>query len=297
MGVSLECINIHVRYANGFEAVHGVDFQIEAGEILSIVGPSGCGKSSLLRAICGLEDVPEGDVRIDSQSVRGTRVHERGVACVFQKAYLFSHMSVGANVAYGLKRGYGKISRSYRNELIDYWLDFVGLHGFASRSVATLSGGQSQRVSLARALASRPHVLLLDEPLSALDRLLREELALSLSEIVHRAGMPALYVTHDQGEAFSVGDKLALMDQGKFRFCGSPREIFTSQDPFVMDFFKTSEVIHACTTQSDNLHEDNLTLHIPEQNVNIHTDKGKAKEYILGITSVIPLDSSKKSHN
>lgn len=202
---------VTVKYGTAV-AVDGVSLDLPVGEVLAVLGPSGCGKSTLLRAIAGLEPVTSGSISYDGSDLNGVPTHKRGFALMFQDGQLFAHKSVGANVAYPLRirhRPRGEVS-SRVAEL----LELVGLAGYADREPATLSGGERQRVALARALAVEPRMILLDEPLSALDKSLRERLALDLREILTRAGTTALLVTHDHEEAFAVADRMALMRGG-----------------------------------------------------------------------------------
>lgn len=213
LGVS----GVAVRYG-GVAAVDDVTLDVARGEVLALLGPSGCGKSSLLRAVAGLEPLAAGDVTWDGSSVARVPVHRRGFGLVFQDGQLFTHRDVGGNVAYGLPSG----SAARVAEL----LSLVGLDGYERRSVATLSGGERQRVALARALAPSPRVLLLDEPLSALDRSLRERLAVDLRAALVATGTTAVFVTHDQDEAFAVADRVAVLSSGRLLQVATPAELW-----------------------------------------------------------------------
>ena len=188
-----------------FRAVDGVSFSLKSGQITALLGPSGCGKSTLLRSIAGLERPQQGDIQWNGQSILRIPTYRRGFGLMFQDGQLFPHRSVEGNVAYGL-RGLPAAERSARVAEV---LEIVGLEGFGPRSIDSLSGGQAQRVALARALAPRPRLLLLDEPLSALDRSMRESLSIELREIITGEGITSIYVTHDQDEAFNVADQIA----------------------------------------------------------------------------------------
>ena len=205
-GLALD--GVTVRYG-GVRAVDGVDLQVGLGQVLALLGPSGCGKSSLLRAVAGLEPLAAGRVAWDGSDLAGVPVHRRGFGLLFQDGQLFAHRDVAGNVGYGLARGPGRAGEVAR------LLDLVGLPGAERRDVATLSGGERQRVALARSLAPRPRLLLLDEPLSALDRGLRERLAGDLRAVLDRTGTTAVFVTHDQDEAFAVADRVAVMADGR----------------------------------------------------------------------------------
>jgi len=200
-------------------AVNGVDLEVAAGEVVALLGASGSGKSSLLRAVAGLEDVAAGEVAWDGRSMVRVPVHKRGFGLMFQDGQLFEHRDVGSNIAYGLTG----LPRAQRGERVREMLELVGLPGFERRRVTTLSGGQAQRVALARALAPAPRLLLLDEPLSALDRALREQLATDVRTILRRGGTTALYVTHDQDEAMTVADRVGVMEAGRLLRLDTPQ--------------------------------------------------------------------------
>ncbi|PKY74477.1 ABC transporter ATP-binding protein [Actinomyces oris] len=203
-------------------AVNGVDLEVAAGEVVALLGASGSGKSSLLRAVAGLEDVAAGEVAWDGRSMVRVPVHKRGFGLMFQDGQLFEHRDVGSNIAYGLTG----LPRAERSERVREMLELVGLPGFERRRVTTLSGGQAQRVALARALAPAPRLLLLDEPLSALDRALREQLATDVRTILRRGGTTALYVTHDQDEAMTVADRVGVMEAGRLLRLDTPQRLW-----------------------------------------------------------------------
>jgi thiamine transport system ATP-binding protein len=205
----LELDGVSVAY-DGVEAVHDVSLRLPDGGILAVLGPSGSGKSTLLRAVAGLEPVRAGRVAWDGQDLARVPTHKRGFALMFQDGQLFGHLTVGRNVGYALRLRRACDLDARVAEL----LELVGLTGYADRLPATLSGGERQRVALARALAVQPRLLLLDEPLSALDAGLRERLAGDLRDILRAAGTTALMVTHDHEEAFTVADRLAVMRDG-----------------------------------------------------------------------------------
>ena len=201
--------DVSVSY-DGTPAVRGVSLDLPDGEVLAVLGPSGCGKSTLLRAIAGLEPITSGSILWDDQDLARVPTHKRGFALMFQDGQLFTHLTVARNVAYALRlRRAGGIPAR-----VDELLALVGLEGHGDRLPGTLSGGERQRVALARSLAVEPRLLLLDEPLSALDAGLRERLAGDLREILRAAGTTALMVTHDHEEAFTVADRLAVMRDG-----------------------------------------------------------------------------------
>ena len=223
MALSVE--HLTVRFG-ATVAVDEVSLSLDTGQILAVLGPSGCGKSTLLRAVAGLEQVSAGSIAYDGQDLAGLPTHKRGFALMFQDGQLFEHRTVGGNVGYPLR-----LRREPRTAVaarVGELLELVGLSGYADRQPATLSGGERQRVALARALAVRPRLLLLDEPLSALDRTLRERLALDLREILVVAGTTALLVTHDHDEAFAVADRMALMRAGRLVQQGTLGEVWSA---------------------------------------------------------------------
>jgi spermidine/putrescine ABC transporter ATP-binding subunit len=197
----------------GIPAVNDVSIDIRRGEFFSLLGPSGCGKTTLLRILGGFEQPSMGDVMIDGQSVLGVPAYNRPTNMVFQSYAIFPHLNVHDNIAYGLRRL--KLSRKETEERVHHALDLIKLPGYGSRAAHQLSGGQRQRVALARALVCRPKVLLLDEPLGALDKKLREEMQLELRQLQRTVGITFVFVTHDQEEALTLSDRIAVMAQGK----------------------------------------------------------------------------------
>lgn len=225
------------RHSELTTAVRGVSLRVAPGEVLALLGPSGCGKSSLLRAVAGLEPLASGRVAWDGQDLARVPVHRRGFGLMFQDGQLFGHRDVAGNVAYGLRGTPWGASRAARTERVAEMLALVGLEGYESRAVGSLSGGQAQRVALARSLAPAPRLLLLDEPLSSLDRLLREELAGEVARVLREAGSTALYVTHDHPEAFTVADVVGVMVDGELRQVAAPAELVRAPaDPDVAHF-------------------------------------------------------------
>jgi ABC-type Fe3+/spermidine/putrescine transport system ATPase subunit len=222
-------------FTPGVRVLAGVSTQVAAGEIACLLGPSGCGKTTLLRIIAGLETPDSGRVFFDGEDVTGQPVHLRRFGFMFQDYALFPHMSVAANVAFGLRMmGWDK---RRRQERVDEMLDLVNLAGYGSRGVDALSGGEQQRVALARTLAPAPRLLLLDEPLANLDRLLREELVDELRTILKRVGVTTIFVTHDQAEAFALADHVVVMRAGHVEQEGTPQAVH--RDPanaFVAEF-------------------------------------------------------------
>ena len=223
-------------FADGTCALDPVQLEIHPGETVVLLGPSGCGKTTMLRIIAGLEQPDEGgQVFFGDQDVTSLPIEQRHVGMVFQSYALFPNMSVAENIAYGLKvRGMPALEKSQR---VDEMLAMMHLDAFADRRIDQLSGGQRQRVALARALAVRPRVLLLDEPLTALDAKLRESLRAEIDRLLRSLRITAVYVTHDQSEAMALGDRIAVMEKGRIAQIGAPREIYYQPATrFVADF-------------------------------------------------------------
>ncbi|OZM73663.1 ABC transporter [Amycolatopsis antarctica] len=221
--MALSVDGLTVRFG-GLTAVAGAHLDIADGEVLALLGPSGSGKSTLLRAITGLEQMAAGTVRWDGADLAAVPVHQRGFGLVFQDGQLFPHRDVAGNVAFGL-RMHGVEPRR-RAERVAELLELVGLRGYERRRVTQLSGGEAQRVALARALAPEPRLLLLDEPLSGLDAGLREQLAFDLTELLRRTKITTLLVTHDQEEAFTLADRVAVLDGGEIRQVGDVDDVW-----------------------------------------------------------------------
>jgi putative spermidine/putrescine transport system ATP-binding protein len=224
-------------------AVQAVDLDVQPGEFFSMLGPSGSGKTTVLRMIAGFEQPSTGSVHLAGADVTARAPFDRDVTTVFQDYALFPHLNIRDNVAYGLRvRGVG---RSARREQADEALARVRLQGYGDRKPSDLSGGQRQRVALARALVVQPAVLLLDEPLGALDLKLREEMQVELKGIQRQVGITFVFVTHDQAEALSMSDRVAVFDQGRVVQVGTPAEVYEHpRTPFVAGFVGSSNVVH-----------------------------------------------------
>jgi len=226
--------NIHKAYGEN-EVIKGVDLGIKDGEFVVLVGPSGCGKTTILRMIAGLERITDGELYIGDKLANDLPSKDRGISMVFQSYALFPHMAVETNIGFGLK-----IKKMPRDELmsrIEWALDLVDLTGLGARRPRELSGGQRQRVALARALVMRPDVLLLDEPLSNLDAKLRLKMRTELRRIHKRIKSTTVYVTHDQAEAMTLGDRVAILNEGKLVQVGTPTEVYDSPvNKFVAGF-------------------------------------------------------------
>ena len=224
-------------------AVRDLSLVVESGELLALVGPSGCGKTTTLRLIAGFESPDAGDVLLDGRSLLPLPPEDRGVGIVFQNYALFPHMSVFDNVAYGLRFRRSKSSSGIKARVREL-LEFMGLAGMERRRPAELSAGQQQRVALARALAPEPRVLLLDEPLSALDVQLRVRLRWEIKRLQRQLGITALYVTHDQEEALAIADRVAVMNEGRLEQVGPPWEVYhRPASPFVARFIGRGNLV------------------------------------------------------
>lgn len=247
----LEIQNVSYAYDEAVKALENVSITVQDGEILCLLGPSGCGKSTLLRVIAGLETGYVGDVLLKGQDMRPVSVHERDFGLMFQDFALFPHMSVGDNVAYGLKRkGFDK--KEIQARVYDV-LQRVGLSGFDKRDVNMLSGGQKQRVALARSLAPNPRLLMLDEPLGSLDALLRDQLTVELRDIIKSFGLTAVYVTHDQKEAYAIADRITVMNAGHIEQVDTPQQIYYQPETeFVARFLGLSNIFSV----SDDMIQD-----------------------------------------
>ena len=223
-------------------AVDGIDLDIPAGEFFTMLGPSGSGKTTTLRMIAGFEMPDEGSIELAGEDVSRLPPYDRPVNTVFQDYALFPHMTVQANVEYGLM--VKKVKKGERRERAAKALEMVRLAGYGDRKPSQLSGGQRQRVALARAIVNRPKVLLLDEPLGALDLKLRQEMQIELKSIQREVGITFVYVTHDQEEALTMSDRLAVFNQGKIEQIGPPAEVYEHpQSEFIAGFVGVSNVI------------------------------------------------------
>ncbi|KJL21646.1 ABC transporter ATP-binding protein [Microbacterium azadirachtae] len=238
------------KYYGDATAVDRLSLSIRPGEFLSLLGPSGCGKTTTLRMIAGFEHPDAGDIRLSGRSVLGLPPHKREVNTVFQAYALFPHMTVAENVAYGLQQR--KVSKAEQRERVAEALDMVQLRRFADRKPTQLSGGQQQRIALSRALINRPSVLLLDEPLAALDRQLREEMQLELKLLQSRLGTTFVFVTHDQAEALSMSDRIAVMRAGRIEQLAAPADIYAEPaSAYVASFIGQQNFLHGTALGGD----------------------------------------------
>ena len=263
------------RHYGAVKAVDSVSFDILDGEFFAMLGPSGSGKTTCLRLIAGFEQPTEGVVAIHGQSMLGVPPYDRDVNTVFQDYALFPHMTVLENVAYGLM--IRKVALPVRHRCAEEMLEMVALGGFGGRKPSQLSGGQRQRVALARALVNNPSVLLLDEPLGALDLKLREQMQVELKEIQRQVGITFIYVTHDQGEALSMSDRVAVFNQGRIDQMATPAELYEHpKTAFVAGFVGISNLLQddlaarvtgkpeACSIRPEKIHLDAATAKVPD---------------------------------
>ena len=220
----LTITNVSKAYTPATAVLHQINLTVQTGEIVCLLGPSGCGKTTLLRIVAGLEQADSGQITLDGQDLSKIPVHQRNFGLMFQEFALFPHRTVAENVAFGLRMN-GQ-SRTQLVQRVQEVLALVNLEGYEQRSIFALSGGERQRVALARSLAPHPQLLMLDEPLGSLDRALREELMVELRTILKAVGVTAIYVTHDQQEAFAVADRLVVMRQGQIEQVGTPPAVY-----------------------------------------------------------------------
>ena len=251
MSKILEIKNLSKRF-DDFTAVKNVDFSVEEGGFFSILGSSGCGKTTLLRIIAGFQQESEGDVIIRGQSMKGIPPEKRPVNIVFQNLALFPMMNVRENIAFGLKMQ--KLKTADMNFKINEMLDRVGLNGYEKKKVTDLSGGQRQRVAIARSLVMNPSILLLDEPLGALDRKLREHMKVELKLLQKEIGTTFVYITHDQSEALVMSDQVAVMHNGQFEQIDTPRNLYKNpQTSFVAGFVGDSNRFEIESAEGDSM--------------------------------------------
>ena len=257
----IEVRNLTKRYAD-YVALNDVSIAIAEGEFLALLGPSGCGKTTLLRSIAGFVENVSGDILIDGRSIRHLPPNKRPVNTVFQNYALFPHMNVADNVAYGPRRN--GATRKVAAALADESLATVGMQAFSHRYPTQLSGGQQQRVALARAIANRPKVLLLDEPLGALDLKLRKQMQIELKALQHQLGMTFIFVTHDQEEALVMADRIAVMEAGRIVQIGSGQEIYHKPATrYVADFIGDANLIECHIMSAGKLQTKTGNIDLP----------------------------------
>lgn len=251
---AIEFVGVRKDYLSHGEAVPAVkslDLAIAQGEFFSLLGPSGCGKTTTMRMIAGFEEPTTGKVFLDGQDVTGVTANKRDVNMVFQSYALFPHLNVLQNVSFGLERK--RVAKSEIKQRVGEILEIVSLTGYEKRQPKEMSGGQQQRVALARALVNHPRALLLDEPLGALDLKLRQQMQIELKRIQREVGITFVYVTHDQGEALTMSDRIAVMNDGLIEQLGTPREIYEKPSTrFVAGFIGTSNIVEGQISRVEN---------------------------------------------
>jgi spermidine/putrescine transport system ATP-binding protein len=270
---AIEFVGVNKNYLSHGETVPAVkrtDLAIAQGEFFSLLGPSGCGKTTTMRMIAGFEEPTAGQVFLDGKDVTGVAANKRDVNMVFQSYALFPHLNCHQNVAFGLERR--KVAKSEITRRVGEILEIVSLTGMEKRSPKELSGGQQQRVALARALVNRPRALLLDEPLGALDLKLRQQMQIELKRIQREVGITFVYVTHDQGEALTMSDRIAVMHAGVIEQLGTPREIYERPATrFVAGFIGTSNIVEGHVERTEGglallsyTPEDRVVVPVPQ---------------------------------
>lgn len=288
----IEVSNLSKTYENGYEALKNVNFSVEKGELVCLLGPSGCGKSTLLNIISGLLDATSGDIKFDGQSVIGVAPEKRDIGFVFQNYALFPHMTAEENVMFPLTVGKGKISKKEARKNVQKYLKLTHIEDIAHKKPGQLSGGQQQRVAIARALVQQPKVLLMDEPLSNLDARLRLQIREEIRALVKEVGITTIFVTHDQEEALSIGDRIILLNEGIVQQADKGQNLYLNPaNQFVANFIG-NPVIDLFQMNWDGERLVNSTFNISEfqlNNINFEKDKS----YCLGIRpeNIQPNDS------
>lgn len=243
----IELKHITKVYEDGFTAVDDFNLEVKRGEFVTFLGPSGCGKTTTLRMIAGFDIPTDGEILLNGKSITELPPNKRPINTVFQRYALFPHMNIYDNIAFGLKQK--KTPKNIIDKKVKRVLALVDLEGFEKRKVTTLSGGQQQRVAIARALVNEPEILLLDEPLGALDLKMRQEMQLELKAMHKKLGMTFIYVTHDQEEALTMSDKIVVMSKGKMQQIGTPEDIYNEpKNAFVADFIGQSNIFNGIMT-------------------------------------------------
>lgn len=243
----IELRNVCRTFSDGFSAVSDFTLEVKRGEFVTFLGPSGCGKTTTLRMIAGFDLPTSGEILLNGKSITDLPPNKRPINTVFQRYALFPHMNIYENIAFGLKQK--KMDKSIIEKKVKKFLELVDLEGFEDRRVSTLSGGQQQRVAIARALVNEPEILLLDEPLGALDLKMRQEMQIELKAMHDELGITFIYVTHDQEEALTMSDKIVVMSEGRIQQIGTPEDIYNEpQNAFVADFIGNSNLFNGIMT-------------------------------------------------
>ena len=243
----IELKHVTKSFSDGFTAVDDFNLEVRRGEFVTFLGPSGCGKTTTLRMIAGFELPTSGEILLNGKSITNLPPYERPINTVFQRYALFPHMNIYENIAFGLKQK--KTPKDVIEHKVKKVLSLVDLEGFEERNVATLSGGQQQRIAIARALVNEPEILLLDEPLGALDLKMRQEMQIELKDMHDKLGITFIYVTHDQEEALTMSDKIVVMSEGRIQQIGTPEDIYNEpKNAFVADFIGESNIFSGIMT-------------------------------------------------
>ena len=275
----IDLLNLTKVYANGVRAVDAIDLEIRDGEFMVLVGPSGCGKSTLLRMIAGLEEVSEGTVRIDDRDVTALAPRARDIAMVFQDYALYPHMTVRQNLAFGLKLR--RVNRREIEQRVQAVATTLGLQDYLARRPAALSGGQRQRVAIGRAMVREPKAFLMDEPLSNLDAKLRVTMRAELARLHERLAVTTVYVTHDQTEAMTLGQRVAVIRDGTVQQCDTPQELFDRPNNLFVAAFIGSPAMNlvAATVDDTTIRFADIALPLAEG----AAVRGQKRDVILGI--------------
>ena len=265
----LELKNLKKSFAPGEAVLQGINFTIRQGEFVTLLGASGCGKTTTLRIIAGLEQPDSGSVWLEGQDVTALEPNQRDVNTVFQNYALFPHMNVADNIGYGLK--IRKAPKAEIKKKVKEMLELVQLEGYEKRKPSELSGGQKQRVAIARALANNPRVLLLDEPLGALDLQLRRTMQLELKRLQKKLGITFIYITHDQEEAINMSDRIVVMNQGQFEQIGTPDEIYNHpKTSYVAAFVGNANILKGTVAEKNGNH---IKVKLGDEEASIDTEE------------------------
>ena len=282
--VSLELKEIKKSFTEGEAVLDNISLEISKGEFITLLGSSGCGKTTTLRIIAGLEQPDAGSVWLDGREVTGLEPNQRDVNTVFQNYALFPHMNVAENIGYGLKLK--KVPKSEIRKKVSQMLELVQLEGYERRKPSELSGGQKQRVAIARALVNNPKVLLLDEPLGALDLQLRRAMQIELKHLQKKLGITFIYITHDQEEAINMSDRIAVMRDGRIEQIGTPDEIYNHpKTSYVATFVGNANILHGV---AESIQGENAIVKIGNDRVIVKletsqqdTEDTRAKQYLV----------------
>ena len=270
----IDVIDLNKVFDNGFEALKSVNFSIEQGDLVCLLGPSGCGKSTILNLIAGLLTPTGGDIQFKGNSVVTTEPKDRNIGFVFQNYALYPHMTVLENIMFPLTVGKNKISKEEAQKIAEEYMQLTNIEELAGKKPGTLSGGQQQRVALARALAPNPELILLDEPFSALDEHLRQQIRHDMLKALRQSGASAIFVTHDRDEALRYADKIAVIQQGKILQIDTPRTLYWSPNHIETASFIGDNIVLSANLIDENTVQCQLG-NIPVKNKSISLKQGK----------------------